>query len=84
MRKKPSGFRVDIQLVFKTRDGVSISSFVEYTSRKIPVTREMAQSLAEHLKRGQAAGRIVQVPEEIVVEEWERRRSTTDSRQITT
>jgi len=61
--KKPEGYRVDLRL--------NLGSWVEYTSKKRPVTLEMAQSLAEHLRRGGSGGRIMKVPEETVVESWE-------------
>lgn len=67
MKYPKTGYRVDI----KVND---TGLYTEYTSRKIPVTLEMAQSLAAHLKRGDGqrntGGRIVEVPSGKVVESW--------------
>lgn len=68
IQEKPCvGYRVDI------KSNIT-GSYMEYTSLKIPVTLEMARSLAAHLKRGDGknntAGRIVEVPSGKVIEEW--------------
>ena len=57
------GFRVDLQLV--------TGEWIEYSSLKKPVTREMAEALGRGLKRQGAGGRIVEVPSQVVVETWE-------------
>ena len=44
--------------------------FVEYTSLTNPVSREMAESLAGHLKRNATGGRIVEQPSGRLIEEW--------------
>jgi hypothetical protein len=44
--------------------------YIPYTSVKTPVTPAMATSLASHLKRSRAAGRVIEVPAERVVDEW--------------
>lgn len=47
-----------------------VGFFMEYTSLKTPVDREMAESLAQGLVRQGAGCRIVRVPDEQVVVEW--------------
>ena len=61
---KISGFRVDLKSALTGK-------FMEYTSLKVPVTFQMACSLATHLKRSRTGGRIVEIPSGRVVEEWE-------------
>jgi hypothetical protein len=45
-------------------------SYIEYTSLKVPVTREMAEALAGHLRRNKTGGRIIRIPSGEVVDEW--------------
>ena len=67
-----TGYRVDIQLTFRDLSGKETGrKMVEYTSLKNSVTLEMAQSLAEHLKRNKTGGRIVSFSDNSIVEEWE-------------
>jgi hypothetical protein len=65
MARGAVGFRVDLKLADSSGGG-----FIEYTAIKIPVTLEMAEALGRGLKRQGAAGRIVEVPGEKIVEEW--------------
>lgn len=60
---KGSGFRVDL---YQQQYGF----YMEYTHRTKPVTREMAEGLAEGLKRQGAGGRILALPSGEIVEEW--------------
>jgi hypothetical protein len=62
-RTQPSGYRIDLKLA-------TTGSYIEYTSLKVPVTREMAEALGRGLKRQGAPGRIVRVPCGDVIEEW--------------
>ena len=62
-RLTKSGYRVDLRLV--------TGEWIEYTSLKVPLTREMAEALGRGLKRQGTGGRIVEVPANVVVEEWE-------------
>lgn len=57
-------FRVDIML--------PTGKYGEYTSRR-GVGLPMATSLADHLKRNQTGGRIVELPSGIVKDEWAHR-----------
>jgi hypothetical protein len=61
-----AGFRVGLKLC-----DASGGSFIEYTSLKVPATLEFAESLGRGLKRQGAAGPIVEVPGERIVESWE-------------
>lgn len=61
--RKLTGFRVDF-LVDMTQH------YAPYTYPKLPVTREMAQSLGDHLKRIGSAGRIVDVTTGEIISEW--------------
>ena len=61
-RSKPNGYIVFFELA-------STGSYAEYTSLKRPVTREMAESLAEHLKRNRTGSMIVEVPSGEIVQE---------------
>lgn len=45
-------------------------TYAEYTSLKVPVVREFADSLVRYLKRQGSPGRLVAVPSQIVIEEW--------------
>ncbi|MHB8503154.1 MAG: hypothetical protein ACYDHE_19705 [Candidatus Acidiferrales bacterium] len=69
MPKKPDvkGYQVQMKVE-------STGTYVGYTSAKRPLTREMAQSLADHLKRGNekgnTGGRIIDLATGEVVEEW--------------
>jgi hypothetical protein len=58
-----AGYRLDLRLV--------TGEWIEYTSLKVPVSREMADALGRGLKRQGAGGRIVETPSGVVVEEWE-------------
>jgi hypothetical protein len=62
-RNSAPGYRVDIRLV--DAGGV----LAPYSADRID--RDMADSLATHLKRNNSAGRIVEVPSEEVIETWE-------------
>jgi len=55
---------VDVQST--TTDGF------ESFSGRLPVTRAMADSLAEHLRRSKAGGRVVEMRTGEIVDEWER------------
>jgi len=61
---RQAGFRVDLKLT-------TTGTYIEYTSLKVPVTLEMAEALGRGLKRQGAAGRIVEVPDEKIIESWE-------------
>jgi hypothetical protein len=61
---RQAGFRVDLKLT-------TTGTYIEYTSLKIPITLEMAEALGRGLKRQGAAGRIVRIPSQEVVETWE-------------
>ncbi len=58
------GFRVDVQS--------TTTDEYESFSGRLPVTRAMAGSLAEHLRRSRAGGRVVEVKTGEVIDEWER------------
>jgi hypothetical protein len=64
-KPKPPAYRVDIRLV--DAGGV----LAPYSADRID--RDMAESLAAHLKRNNSAGRIVEVPSGKVIESWEAR-----------
>lgn len=63
MRMVKNGYRIDI-LIKET------NLWYPYTYHKRPITLEMAEALARGLKRQNAPGRIIQIPEEIVKDEW--------------
>lgn len=68
-----TGFRVDIEIPLRNNKKELVGwTFIEYTSFRDPVTREMADSLATHLKRNKTAGRIVANASGEVVEQWQR------------
>jgi hypothetical protein len=58
------GYRVDVQS--------TTTDEYESFSGRLPVTRAMADSLAEHLRRSKAGGRVVEVRTGEVVDEWAR------------
>jgi hypothetical protein len=51
---------------------VPTGGYVEYTSRR-GVAKGMATSLADHLKRNGAGGRMVELPSGEVLDEWARK-----------
>ena len=57
------GYRVDVK---STLTG----TWFPYTAKNTPLDRAIAESLAEHVKRGGSAGRLVEVPTEKVLDEW--------------
>ena len=63
------GYRVDLWLELP-------QCYTEYTAKKEPVTREMAEALGRGLKRQGAGGRIVAVPSEQIIDEWGRHVAT--------
>jgi hypothetical protein len=63
-RKRKIGYRVEIKLLDTARQGFHLYSGPS-------VTLEMAQALAEHLKRSKSAGRIVNNATDFVQESWE-------------
>ena len=58
-----TGYRVDLFLL-------PARHYVEYTSLKRPVTREMAESLGNYLRRQSASGRIIDVATGEIIKEW--------------
>ena len=58
------GYRVDIWIK-------ETKSYAPYTGPKRPVTFAMAYAYRNYLKRGHAGGRVVEVPSQKVIEEWE-------------
>jgi hypothetical protein len=58
------GYRVDVQSDVN-------DAYIRYSgSKETPLTLDMAESLAAHLKLAKAGGRIVEVYAETVVAEW--------------
>jgi hypothetical protein len=64
MKKFSNGYRVDMQ--------ISSGAWIEYTSYRLPVSKSMAESLFEHLKRNKCGCRLIEVnkKQEKVVREW--------------
>jgi len=62
-RRARTGYRVDIKSLLT-------GNYFPYTPSR-GIDRAMAESLAEHVKRGGSAGRLVETPSEKVLDEWE-------------
>ncbi len=59
------GYRVDVL-------SVETEAYEVYCGGKEYLTLAFATSLANHLKRSKAGGRVVEMPTERVVDEWKR------------
>lgn len=60
-----TGYRVDVL-------AVETEVYETFYGGLVPCTAAMALSMAEHLKRAKAGGRIVEIPSEKVIEVWSR------------
>jgi hypothetical protein len=64
-KKVKNGYRVDVL-------SVETETYETYSGGAVPLTLGMATSLATHLKRSKAGGRVVEMLSGRVIDEWER------------
>jgi len=65
-KRRPVGHRVDVK-------SSATGCYVAYTSLRATLSLDTAMSLARHLKRSKAAGRVVRMPGNRVLLRWGRK-----------